>query len=41
MLKGDPLDEPAIKVVGNPVPAGGGIPVQSRPANDQPLRIAI
>ena len=41
MLKGNPLDEPAVTVVGNPLPAGGGVPVGSRPANDQPLSIAI
>jgi hypothetical protein len=41
MLKGNPLDEPACPAVGNAASAGGGIPVRSRPANDQPLRIAI
>jgi len=41
MLKGNPLDEPACPAAGDLAPAGGGFPVRSRPANDQPLRVAI
>jgi len=41
MLKGNPLDEPACPAAGDLAPAGGGFPVPSRPANDQPLRVAI
>ena len=40
MLKGDPLDEPAITVVVDSGP-DGDIPVRPRPAINQPVRITV
>jgi len=41
MLKGNPLDEPAITVTGDSGPGGESISVRSRPADGQPVRITI
>lgn len=41
MLRGNPLDESERGATGNSGAAGDGVLVRSRPAGDQPIRIAI